>query len=117
MPSYPAAKPAALYPGDKLALVNNAAVDAGVTTTIQAAVGPAPANSQGHFVAYNSSNESATIQSAPADANASYLTLYDGADGVTVAAGVAVAFDCPGPWIRATFGTAPTTGSLIIYRG
>lgn len=117
MPSYPAQKPSALYPGDQIALVNNAAVDAGVTTTISAAVGPAPANNEAHFVAFNSSDHDAVIRAAPADSNASYLPLYDGAVAVTIPAGQSVFFYCPGPWIRATFAVAPTTGSLILYRG
>ena len=40
MPKYQAGQPAALYPGNSIALVNNAAVDANVTTTERFALAP-----------------------------------------------------------------------------
>ena len=119
MPSYPTKIAAALYPGDQLVLVNNAAVDAGVTATIQAAVGPAPANNEAHFVAFNTTDQPATIQCAVEDIEADYLPLYGewGPQEVIAAAGEAYFFYSPGPFIRAKFATAPTSGSLILYRG
>jgi hypothetical protein len=119
MPSYPTKVAAALYPGDQITLVNDAATDSGVTSTIQAAVGPAPGNNQAHFVAFNSTDQNATIEVAWEDVEADYLPFNGewGPQAVVVNSNESVFFYCPGPFVRAAFVTAPTRGSLILYRG
>ncbi len=112
MPVYPSALPAALYPGSSLALVDNAAVDAGVTTTIQFAINPLGLGSGCTFMVLNTTNQDAVGQYAPTDTSASYKPL----SGCIVAAGTALSYNMAGGWMRFTFTVAPTSGSLVVSR-
>jgi hypothetical protein len=110
-----------LYPGNHIALVNNAATDTGITRTMQVAIGPDPMGNY-RVVITNSTNQTATPTVAPNDsvlispAAASYEPYSDEAQAITVAAGTSESFNCFGPWLSFTFGTAPTSGSLILSR-
>jgi hypothetical protein len=112
MPAYPAHSPVFISPGNIIALVNNAATDSGITATIQVSCAAQP-NASSKLTLVNNTNQTATVQVAAVDANANYVPLTT---SVTAAAGAAVVFDCVGPFIRCTFGTAPTTGSLYLCR-
>lgn len=102
----------AIYPGNSLAVVNNAAVDSGVTTTLQFAVGPTPGNSTGNVVITNTTNQQATGEYAAADAAANYQPL----SGCIIPSDSSLPYNLSGGWMRFTFGTAPTSGSLIVSR-
>lgn len=113
MPAYPAAGQVRfLSPGNEIALVNNAAADTGITATIQVAVAAQP-HATSKLTLVNNTNQTATVQVAAVDAAANYVPLTA---TVTAAAGAAVVFDCVGPFVRCTFGVAPTTGSLYLCR-
>jgi gamma-glutamyltranspeptidase len=101
-----------ISPGNKIALVNNAAVDTGITATIQVSCAAQP-NASSKLTLVNNTNQTATVQVAAVDASANYVPLTA---TVTAAAGAAVVFDCIGPWIRASFASAPTAGSLYLCR-
>ena len=113
--------PKAIYPGDSIALVNNAAVDSSITSTMQVAIGPDPMGNY-RLTLTNSTNQTATAQVAPNDAvlptpaSSSYQAYSDGANAVTVAAGKSVSFNCFGPWFNCTYSVAPTSGSLVLSR-
>ena len=114
-------KPVAIYPGQSIVLINNAATDTGVTSTVQVAIGPDPMG-QYRCNIVNTTNQTATVNVAPNDAilttpaSTSYEPYTDGATAVTVAGSKAVSFNCFGPWINCSFSTAPTSGSLILSR-
>jgi hypothetical protein len=98
----------ALYPGNSIALVNNASTDSGITSTIQFAVGPVPGgNPRISFV--NTTNQTATLNAAASDASANYEPIAGG----TVSSGQTQILNLQGGWINASFSTAPTSGSLI----
>lgn len=113
--------PKAIYPGQSIALVNNAAVDGNITSTLQVAIGPDPMGNY-RLTLTNTTNQTATAQVAPNDpvlptpASASYEPYSDGANAVTVAAGKSASFNCFGPWFNCTFASAPTSGSLTLSR-
>ena len=114
MPSYntqpmPTPKPA-LYTGDQIALVSNAAVDAGILATEQVAIAPAPGDTATYCTVFNGTNQSVQMQAAPSDSAALYQSL-----GSSIAAGALATISCAVPWVRGLFATAPTTGSLVIY--
>jgi CTP:molybdopterin cytidylyltransferase MocA len=116
MPSYntqpmPTPKPA-LYTGDQIALVSNAAVDAGILATLQVAIAPAPGDTATYCTVFNGTNQSVQMQAAPSDSAALYQSL-----GSSIAAGALATISCAVPWVRGLFATAPTTGSLVIYHG
>ena len=116
MPSYntqpmPTPKPA-LYTGDQIALVSNAAVDAGILATEQVAIAPAPGDTATYCTVFNGTNQSVQMQAAPSDSAALYQSL-----GLSIAAGALATISCAVPWVRGLFATAPTTGSLVIYHG
>jgi hypothetical protein len=116
MPSYntqpmPTPKPA-LYTGDQIALVSNAAVDAGILATEQVAIAPAPGDTATYCTVFNGTNQSVQMQAAPSDSAALYQSL-----GSSIAAGALATISCAVPWVRGLFATAPTTGSLVIYHG
>jgi len=117
MPVYPSATPRVLYAGETIALVNNAAVDTNVTTTIQVSIPSSPAYPS-LFSIVNTTNQTATIQVAYSDVAANYQALKnaDTTNAITVANGSTVVFSCIGPWLRCTFASAPTSGSLVICR-
>ena len=116
MPAYntqamPTPKPA-LYTGDQYALVNNAAVDAGILATEQIAIAPAPGDTATYCTVFNGTNQAVQMQAAPSDSAALYASL-----GSSIAAGALATISCAVPWLRGLFTTAPTTGSLIVYHG
>jgi hypothetical protein len=112
MPAYPTAQPAALYPGSQISLVNNAATDAGITTTEQVAIAPSIGGSGVTVMILNTTNQQAVGQYAPADVAANYQPL----SGCIVAAGAALPYNITSGWLRFTFAVAPTSGSLIVSR-
>lgn len=110
-----------LYSGNSLALVNNAATDAGISRTLQVAIGPDPTGNY-RLSLTNTTNQTAVVSVAGRDpvlitpAAASYAPYSDGSLAVSVAANTTVSFDCFGPWLSCTFATPPTSGSLILSR-
>ena len=116
MPSYitnpQVAQVSAIYPGDSILLVNNAATDSGVTKTVQFAFGPTPGSSAGTLTVVNTTNQTATGQVAWADADGN----YEPASGMIVNSGQTLPYNLSGGWIRFTFSTAPTSGSLVATR-
>ena len=102
----------ALYTGDQIALVNNAAVDSGILATQQVAIAPAPGDTATYCTVFNGTNHAVQMQAAPLDSAALYVSL-----GSSIAAGALATISCPVPWLRGLFTTAPTTGSLIVYHG
>ena len=116
MPAYnavqmPTPKPA-LYTGDQIALVNNAAVDSGVLATQQAAIAPSPGDTATYCTVLNGTNQAVQMQAAPLDSAAQYVSL-----GSSIASGALATISCAVPWVRGLFAMAPTSGSLIIYHG
>ena len=116
MPAYntqpmPTPKPA-LYTGDQIALVSNAAVDAGILATEQVAIAPAPGDTATYCTVFNSTNQAVQMQAAPSDSASLYASL-----GSSIAAGALATISCAVPWVRGLFATAPTSGSLVIYHG
>lgn len=110
----------ALSPGNSIALVNNAAVDTGVMKTKQIAVGPDPTGNARVTVA-NTTNQTATVQTAPQDIDSLYQQyLTDGtistSTTMTIATNQSVSFPVNATWLRFTFSSAPTSGSLIVTR-
>jgi hypothetical protein len=101
----------AIYPGDSIALVNNAAVDAGITLTQQVAFGPTPGNSTGNVVVNNTTNQQAQGEycSTP---NGTYEPL----SGFVVPAGSSLPYNLSGGWLCFSFAVAPTSGSLTVTR-
>jgi hypothetical protein len=117
MPSYNATPARSLTIGDAVNLYN-AATDGAVTATQQVAVGQTPAPGSNSLAMHNNTNQAATVQVAYADANANYVPLTDGDTGIaiTAAAGSSIVFSCVGPFVRALFGTAPSSGTLYLTR-
>ena len=112
MPKYQAGQPAALYPGNSIALVNNAAVDANVTTTERFALAPGQNGAGITLMALNTTNQQAQGQFSTDDVDAHYQNL----SGFIVAAGAAFPYNLTAGWVRFTFAAAPTSGSLIVSR-
>jgi hypothetical protein len=102
----------ALAPGASCTCVNNAAVDSGITTTRQFALGPTPDNHGYTIMITNTTNQQAQGQSAPADVAANYENL----SGCIIPAGSSLPYNLVGGWLRFTFAVAPTSGSLIVSR-
>jgi len=119
MPSYitsPATQQVnALYPGNSLALVNDASKDTGVTKTIQFAVGPDPLGNY-RLTLNNTTNQTATVNQAASDADANYQPYSDEGTAITLATNTSKTFYCAGPWIRCSFSSAPTSGNLVVSR-
>ena len=103
---------AALYTGDQISLVNNAAVDAGILATEQVAIAPAPGDTATYCTVFNGTNQAVQMQAASSDSASLYASL-----GSSIAAGALATISCVVPWIRGLFATAPTSGSLVIYHG
>ena len=112
MPAYNAQPTRALYPGESIALVDNAAVDSGITTSQQFAVGPNPTQNTNVVNFINTTNQDAQGQIAHQDVTGSYAN----ASGLIVAAGTAFPYNLADGWVRFTFGVAPTSGSMIAAR-
>lgn len=108
----------ALYPGDSITLVNNAASDTGITKTLQFSVGPVPGNAGNTIIFYNSTNQDAQLAYSNTEvlAGGSGSSTYESLSGGIVASGTALPYNVAGGWICATFTTAPTSGSLIAAR-
>lgn len=102
----------ALYPGGSIAIVNNAAVDSGVTTTLQFANGPVPNQSGNTIVINNTTNQTATGEWSNTDTAANYTNL----SGCVVPANSSLPYNLSGGWLRFTFSVAPTSGSLIVSK-
>jgi len=102
----------ALAPGASCACVNNAATDSGITTTRQFAVGPTPNNHGATLMITNTTNQQAQGQFAPQDVAANYENL----SGCIIPAGGSLPYNEVGGWMRFTFASAPTTGSLFVSR-
>lgn len=100
----------ALYPGQSKALINNAATDASVTTTMQVFIGP-DIDAQNTINVNNTTNQTMTGQIAAVDSTANYSPYV----GMVVAANTATSFNLANAWLRFTC-TAPTSGSLIVSR-
>ena len=123
MPAYNTTTAIFLTPRTVVTLVNNAAVDSGITATQQCEVGRvAGVLVSTQFSVFNSTNQPVTIEIAPHDQDVNYLQLQNGDTGnessnpVVCPAGMALSFTTAGPYIRGLFGTAPTSGSLTITR-
>lgn len=119
MPAYNASPAIALTPGDTVALVDNAATDAGVTATQQVHIGPSGTASGTQVHVSNTTNQRCTIQTTNiADATGNYkgLTDTESEDVIVVASGSDASFDPAACWLRGDFATAPTSGSLTIGR-
>jgi hypothetical protein len=120
MPAYntqpmPTPKPA-LYTGDSYALVNNAAVDSGITATQQVAIAPSPGDTATYCTVFNGTNQAVQMQAAPYDP-ATATGVAWASLGSSILSGALLVISCPLPWVRGLFTTAPTTGSLVIYHG
>ena len=113
MPAYNASPAIALTPGDTVALVNNAATDAGVTATQQVHIGPSGTAAGQTVNVVNTTNQDATGQIAN---QADVTGDYKPASGFVVPAGTALPYNLAMGWLRFTFVSAPTSGSLIVSR-
>ena len=105
-----------LHTGDRIALVNNAAVDTGVLATQQIAIAPHQGDSATYCTVFNGTNQTVQMQAAPTDPAVTTGVAW-AALGATIGAGTLLVLSCPVPWLRGLFTTAPSTGSLIIYHG
>ena len=112
MPAYNTAPVAALYPGTPIAVVNNAASDSGISTTQQLAIAP-PINGSGLTIMIsNTTNQQATGEFSWHDVAADYQDL----SGCIIPAGSVLAYNLATGWLRFTFATPPSSGSLIVSR-
>ncbi|HTY25587.1 MAG TPA: hypothetical protein VMC85_20830 [Desulfomonilaceae bacterium] len=123
MPSY-ISKPqssqvSAIYPGNSIALVNDASTDTGITKTLQLAIGPVPGNSTATLSIYNSTNQQATGNWAATETlygSSASSPTYEPLNGCIIPAGATLPYNLSGGWICFTFSPAPTNGSLIVSR-
>lgn len=116
MPSFSATLPVvAIATGNQILLVNNASTDSGITATtaVSMAVEPSGNNT---LTLVNTTNQTATVQVAAVNTNASFVPLSNNATAVTAVTNTAVSFTCNGPYVRCTYSVAPTTGSLTLTR-
>ena len=112
MPAYNAQPVRALYPGESIALVDDASVDTAITTTQQFAVGPNPVQTSNVINFINTTNHDAVGQISWHDVTGDYVTSAS----LTVAAGTALPYNMADGWVRFTFAIAPTTGSFVAAR-
>lgn len=112
MPAYGAAPTCALYAGTPVSVVNNAATDGGITTTMSIAVAPAGTSGGETVMIQNTTTQNATGQWSSTDVAANYQNL----SGCVIPAGTVLAYNLSGGWLRFTFSVAPTSGSLILAR-
>lgn len=103
----------AVYPGDTFYCVNNAATDAGITKTLQFAIGPNADGSSVPLTIVNTTNQNATGQ---ASADPFTDGSYQNDSGMLVSAGAALQYNLSSGFFRFTFASAPTSGSLIVQR-
>lgn len=113
MPAYSTALTSMIDVGGQVALINAADSAAGnVTKTIAVLLGRSPNAAQMAF--FNTTNQTATIQSCWQDVDANYVSA---STPTTIAAGsVLESLTSIGPFVRCTFQTAPTSGVLIVVR-
>lgn len=112
MPAFQTAGPiTAIYPGDSIALVNDASTDSGLTTTQQVAITDTGVGAT--ITVINTTNQDATGQMS-----ADPLTTgsYKPASGLIVPSGTALPYNLSQTAIRFTFTVAPTSGSLVVSR-
>ena len=112
MPAYNAQPVRALYPGASIALVDDASTDTGITTTQQFAVGPNPVNTSNVINFINTTNQDAVGQISWHDVTGDYKA----AASLTVASGTSLPYNLADGWVRFTFASAPTSGSLVASR-
>lgn len=113
-------KTSALNVGDNIQLVTAADTAAGNLKASQAvAITQGCGGSvEDGLTIYNATNQTATIQVATSDTNASYMALTNGntSQAITCASGAASFFSFNGPLLRVSFAAAPTSGTLTIVR-
>lgn len=113
MPAFQTSGPlTALYPGDSIALVNNAASDSGLTSTQQVVIAEV-SGVTAPLVITNTTNQTATGQASSAPlTSASFKPLT----GCVIAAGTSLTYNIGQTTINFTFSVAPTSGSLVVQR-
>jgi hypothetical protein len=116
MPSYnTVTPPPQLGFGAYYLLVNNAVTDTGVTVSQQIQVSPSDAPLQ----LTNGTNQTATIQYSPVDADnpgtSPPVLFYEAVGTVASDASASFAIQAAG-YIRVTFASAPTSGSIAVSR-
>lgn len=117
MPAYGSGLVAALYPGAPIALVNNAAVDSGITTSQPCAIAPPPNGAGLTVMITNTTNQQAQGQFSWMDTpNQADGVDYQNLSGCIIPAGTNLAYNLSTGWLRFTFASAPTSGSLLISR-
>lgn len=104
MPAYAAASAVDLLPGQTVALINNAAVDTGVSKTIAVQV-----KGKGTVNVVNTTNQDVTGQIAPDDLEADYQPAV----GLVVVKATSLPYNMASGFLRFTC-TAPTSGSLYV---
>lgn len=112
MPAYNTVPVAALYQGSPIAVVNNAAVDDNVTTTQQLAIAPPPNGTGLTIMISNTTNQQATALFSWHDVPGDYQPL----SGCIIPPSSVLAYNLATGWLRFTFASAPTSGSLIVSR-
>jgi hypothetical protein len=113
MPAYSATgNRTAIYPGDFVAVVNNAATYSGITTTQQLAIGPVGNQTGCTVMVTNTTNQQATGQYSWTDVEADYQPL----SGFVIPPDTALAYNLSLGFIDFTFASAPTSGSLVVSR-
>ena len=107
----------ALGPGQVQTLVSGA-TESAVKTTIAVGLGQNGGLTP-QVTLINTTSQTATVAvSADDSSSGSYIALKnaDTNQAITVATNSAVVFTCPAPFMLCTFGTAPTSGTLVICR-
>lgn len=112
MPAYNSQPVRALYPGSSINLIDNAATDTGITKTQQFAIGPNPVNISNVINFINTTDQDATGYVAASDVDANYAA----ASGLIVAKSSALPYNLADGFVRFSFGTAPSSGSLTAAR-
>lgn len=105
-----------LYKGDTIALV--APGDAGVTQSLECAIGPEPGVSNVTVMIANTTNQPAqAVWTAQEQfAGSSSVPTYIPIGGAQVVSNSTYQVQLSGGWLSFTFATAPTTGSLSVSR-
>ena len=111
MPSYNALPVSVIYPGNNIALVSDASTDTGVTTTQQTVIGPSNSNANVINI-INTTNQTAQGQLSWDDTTGD----YQNASGMMIGSGSALCYNLADGFLRFTFSTAPTSGSLVVAR-
>ena len=110
MPNYNPALTRALYPGEQETLADSTL--ASPFTTVAIAVVDTIDGNTASLTFFNSTNQSATIEAASADADGNYTNTLN-----TVAAGtMAIVPTGNVPFVRALLAGAVTSGTLVVTR-